>query len=77
VPPRMGMAALAIRTTPAVCEDEGPIITGPIISNTLLLFAIGLFYPIMVLSQIAVQDYFIFWNLSVFFVRIRGFVCLF
>jgi hypothetical protein len=42
MPPKTRMAARAIRTTPAVCEDEGPIMMGPIISKTLLLFAIGL-----------------------------------
>jgi hypothetical protein len=31
---------LAMRTTPAVCELEGPIITGPIISKTLLFSGI-------------------------------------
>jgi hypothetical protein len=35
------MATLAMRTTPAVCELEGPIITGPIISKTLLFSGIG------------------------------------
>ena len=39
-PPKTLVAALAILTTPAVCEEDGPIITGPIISK------IPLFVPI-------------------------------
>ena len=36
LPPNTLIAARAIRTTPAVCEEDGPIITGPIMSKTLL-----------------------------------------
>src|SRR6476661_1903557 len=39
--PRMRMAARAMRTTPAVCEELGPIITGPIISKMLDFSAMG------------------------------------
>lgn len=38
------MATLAIRTTPAVCELEGPIMIGPIMSNTPLRSTIGALY---------------------------------
>jgi hypothetical protein len=40
LPPKIRIAARAILTTPAVCDDEGPIMIGPIISKTLLLFVI-------------------------------------
>ena len=39
-PPSAFEGSSAIRTTPAVCELEGPIITGPIISKTLLFSGI-------------------------------------
>jgi hypothetical protein len=43
MPPKMLIAALAILTTPAVWELDGPIITGPIISKTLLFSDIRVF----------------------------------
>ena len=57
VPPNTRMEALAIRITPAVCEEEGPIMIGPIISNTLLLFAINDSAPKMMLSKKLTQFY--------------------
>jgi hypothetical protein len=39
-PPNTRTAARAMRTTPAVCELDGPIMMGPIMSNTLLFSGI-------------------------------------
>ena len=36
--PKIYLVNRPIRTAPAVCELDGPTITGPIISNTLLYF---------------------------------------
>ena len=42
--PKIRLATRPIRTTPAVCELLGPIITGPIISKMLLLSDILILY---------------------------------
>jgi CBS-domain-containing membrane protein len=57
IPPSTRIAARAILTTPAVCDEEGPIMIGPIISKTLLLFAITGLTPKMMLVQKPLQNY--------------------
>src|SRR5699024_11917532 len=51
--PNKSRAALLILAAPAVCELEGPIITGPIISNTELNFIISPLYPYHIIFKVA------------------------
>jgi hypothetical protein len=72
IPPSTRIAARAILTTPAVCDEEGPIMIGPIISNTLLLFAISGVAPKMMLVQKLLRIYSYCFNNSLFLPQFKG-----
>jgi hypothetical protein len=74
IPPSTRIAARAILTTPAVCDEEGPIMIGPIISNTLLLFAISGLAPKMMLVQKPPQVYSFCFNKSLFPPQFKGLI---
>jgi hypothetical protein len=60
-----------------VCDEEGPIMMGPIISKTLLLFAIEGITPKMMLIHYQAQIYAIFFHSIPFFGQNSPLVCRF